>query len=453
MAGKEEFELIGKMQKIKDELKTKSAVSNPVEFSRLKFDLGQFYVGLAKMRNSKADLASAAEAYGEAARAYPVDKFPEEFARAQNVLGLTLKALSHFSGYPENRKNLEKANHAFKEALKVMTADKYPEKHAAIQSNLGDSISELAEICDSCSVVTVSRAVDASKMPDVTVERSVKQSVKAKFFGEAVSAYLEALKIYNKEKNPEEYARVKYSLGKTYLYLSYLENAGENSSKAVEACLEALKIYDAGKYPENYANLNNILGAAYGLLSDTAAGPAGKARILKLSIDAFQASLKIWDAEKYTVKYARVMNNIGNTCTRLAETGDKKEMKANLTRALEFFDKAIKVLIPSQAPMDYAMLLKNIAMASMKLADFEKKEKNLTTAIDSLKMALEVCTNANFPAEYGILQENLGDAYLALADASDKKSNLEEAVQAYIRANSSSASAKMGVAEGKLKEK
>jgi tetratricopeptide (TPR) repeat protein len=109
------------------------------------------------------------------------DKFPYEYAWAQNDCGIAYKELAKIKDQETNDQN---AINAFKEALKIYTVEKYPILYAMAQDNLGDAYGCLAEVRD--------KEINAQN---------------------AINAYQEALKIYTVEKYPYEYAVAQDNLG------------------------------------------------------------------------------------------------------------------------------------------------------------------------------------------------------------------------------------------------
>jgi len=162
------------------------------------------------------------------------DKFPYEYAMAQNNLGNAYQGLSKVRDKETNSQN---AINAYQEALKIYTVEKYPINYAMAQNNLGSSYRSLAEVRD--------KEVNAQN---------------------AINAFKEALTIFTVETYPIYYAKTQINLGNVYLDLAEVRDRKTNSQNAINAYQEALKIRTFEKYPIDYATTQGNLGNAQRLL-------------------------------------------------------------------------------------------------------------------------------------------------------------------------------------------
>lgn len=120
------------------------------------------------------------------------DKFPYEYAMAQNNLGNAYNGLMKVKDKDINAQN---AINAYQEALKISTVEKYPIDYATIQINLGNAYGSLAEVRD--------KEVNAQN---------------------AINACKEALKIFTVEKYPINYldiVKLTHSCGYQNLFSLY----------------------------------------------------------------------------------------------------------------------------------------------------------------------------------------------------------------------------------------
>ncbi len=95
---------------------------------------------------------------------------------------------------------------------------------------------------------------------------------------------------------------------------------------------------------------------------------------------------------------------------------DFKDRAANLKRAIECFQRALKHRGPKAAPMSYARWQNNLGNAYFKLARIEDRDFNLYRAVECYQSALKYFTSDATPLEYTETQYDLGLAYRALKD-------------------------------------
>jgi tetratricopeptide (TPR) repeat protein len=104
------------------------------------------------------------------------------------------------------------------------------------------------------------------------------------------------------------------------------------------------------------------------------------------------------------MQYGMTQNNLGNAYVTLAEVEAKAE---NCSRAIEAYDKALKVHTRDRFPMDYGMTQNNLGNAYRTLAEVEGKAENSKRAIEAYDKALKVYTPEIFPIQYSSIKNNL----------------------------------------------
>src|SRR3990172_445797 len=124
---------------------------------------------------------------------------------------------------------------------------------------------------------------------------------------DALSIYIELLKIVSNKREAKLYAHIKSNEGICYFNLATIKNKEENLARAIQAYEEALKIRTVEKYPLDYAATQNSLGAAYNTLAEV----RDKEENLAKAIHAYEEALKIRTVEKYPLDYAATQNSLG----------------------------------------------------------------------------------------------------------------------------------------------
>jgi tetratricopeptide (TPR) repeat protein len=171
------------------------------------------------------------------------------------------------------------------------------------------------------------------------------------------------------------------------------------------------------------AAMQNNLGNAYLFL------PTGeRAANLARAIECYQQALRVYTPEAAPFQYATTQNNLGIAYRNLP-TGERA---ANLARAIECYQQALRFYTPEAAPLDYAMTQNNLgnAYASLPTGD---RAANLARAIECYQQALRFRTPEAAPLDYAMTQNNLGLAYADLPTG-DRAANLARAIECYQQA-------------------
>ena len=153
-----------------------------------------------------------------------------------------------------------------------------------------------------------------------------------------------------------------------------------------------------------------------------------KARLVNISIKAYQQALSHWSVDDFPLKFAEVQNNLGNSYCCL---GEVEGLVENCKLAIATFQKALKVHVRDRFPMQYAMTQNNLGIALWTLAEVEDKAQNCRLAITAFQEALKVCTLEDCPMQYATLRNNLGATFYALGEVERKVENCQLAIAAY----------------------
>ncbi len=255
--------------------------------------------------------------YEVALRAYPLDRFPVQYAKTQNNLGNAWR--ERIAGGMSD--NLEAAIAACEQALLVYTLDRFPLQYAGTQNNLGLAYAER-----------------------IAEEKS--ENLEA-----AIGCFREALRVRTLDRFPADYAKTQNNLGNAYAErIAGVER--DNLEAAIAACEQALLIYTFEQFPVDYARAQNNLGNAY-----AARIAGGKSDNLEAAIAAYAQALLIYTLKQFPVDYARTQNNLGTTyAVRIA--GVKRE---NLEAAIAAYEQALLVYTLEQFPHVHRDIKLNLA--------------------------------------------------------------------------------------------
>jgi len=141
------------------------------------------------------------------------------------------------------------------------------------------------------------------------------------------------------------------------------------------------------------------------------------------AIECYEQALRFRTAEAAPLEYATTQNNLGLAYADLP-TGDRG---ANLARAFECYEQALTVCTAEATPLDYAGTQYNLGAAYADLPTGDRGA-NLGRAIACYEQALTVYTAEADPLQYAMTQNNLGLAYANLP-MGDRAANLDKALE------------------------
>jgi CHAT domain-containing protein/tetratricopeptide (TPR) repeat protein len=181
----------------------------------------------------------------EALKVFSVDRTPEQWADAQDLLGLVL-----CDGYQVGRRRVDpdKAAECFAAALQVYGRESHPYEWAGVQMNR----------------TMVSRQ-RAARCPEGSAPRQV-------HLREAAARCQQALEVYALDTRPAYYADAQASLGDILAELAEGDSELQDAARALEAALE---IYQVNGLSPNIRMLCIVLAEVYGRL---AAGVSGESQ-------------------------------------------------------------------------------------------------------------------------------------------------------------------------------
>ncbi len=108
----------------------------PVEYARVKNNIGVAYKILSRIEDKKNNILKAIESLEQALTIYNIDNYPELYAKTCLPLADAYKQLS---GIQNKQKNIEKSRLLYKEALKVYNKKDYPEEYEQLILNIKET--------------------------------------------------------------------------------------------------------------------------------------------------------------------------------------------------------------------------------------------------------------------------------------------------------------------------
>ncbi len=158
----------------------------------------------------------------------------------------------------------------------------------------------------------------------------------------------------------EETAEAEMNLGLVLQNLAGMQRARIQDS--ISAYQRALRTFDKQKHPKEFAILQNNLATAF--LSIPFADQKGKLREA-LAVQAFEEGLSVVSLLDHPVEYAMLQNNLGNALQYVSSSHHIQ----NGFRALAAYDEALRVRTRRDMPEAYANTLSNKANCLANLPD------------------------------------------------------------------------------------
>ena len=186
--------------------------------------------------------------------------------------------------------------------------------------------------------------------------------------GESLKAarvcFEEASPVIEQQGSEEELAELHMNLG---LVLQSLSSANQAKiTDAIAMYQKAVRVFNGEDHPVEFAIIHNNLATAF--LSMPIADNTDKMREA-LAVQSFESALKVINLIDNPSEYAMLQNNLGNAL----QYSSTKHIYENNLRALEAYDEALKVRNPSKTPIEYANTLSNKANCLLNLSNLDNK--------------------------------------------------------------------------------
>ncbi|MBD2335480.1 CHAT domain-containing protein [Calothrix sp. FACHB-156] len=246
--------------------------------------------------NRANNLEIAITGYEIALTFFTQDRFPIDWARTQNNLGIAYS--DRIQG--DKAENLEQAIQSFQQALFVLTRACFPIDWAMTQNNLGTAYNDRI------------------------------QGEKAENLELAIQSYQAALLEYTRARFPIDWARTQNNLGIAYSDRIQGDKA-ENLEQAIQSYQQALLVRTRDRFPIDWAMTQNNLGAAY---SNRIKGE--KAENLEQAIQSYQQALLVHTRKAVPQDYAETAFNLGLAYIKMERFADAYDIFKSAIHTVEF---------------------------------------------------------------------------------------------------------------------
>ncbi len=246
--------------------------------------LMEIAMGLQQKPKAAADLEAACALYAEAIRLCP----PEGAllaARIRARMGTALMATPS-----EGPEPLLAARDAFEAALATLAAEGFETEIAEAEMNLGLALQNLA-------------GMNRARIRD------------------AIAAYQRALRVFDRERHPKEFAILQNNLATAFLSIPFVdERAKLREALAVQAFEEGLRAVNKIDHPVEFAMLQNNLGNALQYVSSSHRVENGFR-----ALEAYDAALEVRTRRDAPGEYANTIANKANCLANLPDDPERPE--------------------------------------------------------------------------------------------------------------------------------
>lgn len=221
----------------------------------------------------------------------------------------------------------------------------------------------------------------------------------------ARTAFTEAFPVIAAHGETVELAELHFHLGVVIHGLADGQKA--LITDAISEYQSALRYFNSEHFPSEFALLHNNLATAF--LSIPATDERSKIREA-LAVQSFESALEVVTLIDHPSEYAMLQNNLGNA---LQYSSSSHPIENNL-RAIEAYDEALKVRTVTDAPIEYANTICNQANCLLNLPDdFEAPDqgnaRNLEEARALYQEAAKIFLTHGETGKVNVVRETLAD--------------------------------------------
>lgn len=330
-------------------------------------------------------LNSAIELARQIAASLSEQKAPQQWAQAQNSLGIALR----FLGERESETaKLEEAAAVLRAALQVETRNRMPLIWATTQNNLGFVLFRLGQ-----------REAGTERLEDALV------------------AYREALSVRTREREPLAWATTQNDLG---LALWLLGKRGSDTAKfeeAVVAYRSALEVRTRERMPLGWA----VTQANLGIVFHERGHHLNDETKLEEAVVTYREAMQEATRERLPLIWAMTQNNLGDA---LREIGQLTNDAAKLDEAIVAFRLAMQEWTRERTPLKWAMVQHNLGFALSVIGRRTNDVAKLEEAISAYRAALQEFTRERVPLDWA---STTGDLGIALVLSAQRRGDLAQA--------------------------
>ena len=244
------------------------------------------------------------------------------------------------------------------------------------------------------------------------------------FFERAVEGYRAALKVFIRERHPEQWALAMNNLGVALVALAERETGTQRFKEAASAYRAVLRERTREQAPLDWARTQNNLGVALATMGER----ESNAERLEEAIAAYRAALEERSREQYPLDWATTQNNLANALVRLYKLQGRNEY---LDEGIITYQAALEERTRNRVPLQWARTQANLGGALLERGKRDNNTEDINDAVDIFRAVLKEHTRDRLPLDWAGARIGLGASLRALAKQENSPKRLEEAVGVY----------------------
>ena len=241
-----------------------------------------------------------------------------------------------------------------------------------------------------------------------------------------ISLFHEVGHLYLLEGRPRDEAQIKAQAAK-FLLLLPARRDFDRLAAAEKWLLESIATLRSGELTFSLADAHAVLGDLLLRRAMETKDPEARRAALSAARENLEAALAVAENESLADRWrddnqpnrpsrelylTDLFNKLGSLRRNLA-TANPVESFAHLTKAHEYYSRALTYCPRSQAPELYAVTQNNLGMVGMLIAGQAADEATLNEAEKHFRDALQAVEKGRQPHLYAMLHSNLGELMLA----------------------------------------
>ncbi len=401
------------------------------DFVTTQMNLGFAYANLARVHKDPEQYQKALDIYEKILNTGKLEQYSFDYAMIHFKMG---EAYYKFAEHTGTTETLEKAIAANEEALKVFTISNYPMYYAAAHRGIAGAYGILSvhqkQTAYFIKIFGAFEEVLKVYTPFTPLYASIQQEMGDFYIGWAelenplenyrfaANSYQESLTIWTK-KDLLQYKKAQGKLASAFMKLAEFKDPGLYYRKAIDSLQEALPDNADSENTVTFSVIQEELGNSYYKL----ARMEQNSPFLEQSISAYENAVTP-SAMDDVIRYATLQEKQADCYSLAAEFSDPN---SNYQKALQFYQKALVNLVPSQSGALYAEILIKAGQVSENLAVLEDNSQLHQQAIDYLLKSLPL--TAEELKRSADTYQFIGDIYSKLSQT--VQVNLRKALQMY----------------------
>ena len=238
------------------------------------------------------------------------------------------------------------------------------------------------------------------------------------------------LEIFEKELSelnhklaPLEWASARNNLGHAFVSLEFKESDNARLKKSIAEMEEVLVILEPNSKHDDWINIQMGYAAALHALGQR--DIAGAVSLYNQSIEAYKKILPLLKRQEAPLEWALIMHNIAMV---FQDLGEHSEGSRTLERSVTAYNNALTQRSAKVVPLQWALSQNNAAVALQLLGEIQQDTEILKGAITSYENACQIVTQADYPVAWVITKGNLGSLLSTLAEKTKDAGMAQQAV-------------------------